>query len=213
VIPEDTMRVIVFGASRGTGRQVVARALAQGLEVTAFARTASSLDGQAHVVQGNVGDARAVDAAIAGHDAVISTLGVGKPLTADPVVVQGVTHIVEAMKRRGVRRLIYQSFIGVPESRAAAGWLIANVARHPLRHEITDHEQKEAVVRGSDLDWTIVRPPKLTDGSATGRYRAGEDLEAGVFFPRLSRADVADFIVRELLDATFVQRVARVLPS
>jgi putative NADH-flavin reductase len=206
------MRVVVFGASGGTGRQVVQRAIDAGLEVTAFVRNPVSAELNVRVVQGDVADQAAVARALEGQDAVISTLGVGKPLKPDPVVVQGVEHIVDGMRQKGIRRLIYQSFIGVRESRAAAGWLIANVARHPLRHEIADHERKEAIVSRSDLEWTIIRPPKLTNGPVTGRYRAGNDIEAGAFFPRLSRADVAQFIVRELMDPRFVRSAVRLLP-
>ena len=78
------------------------------------------------------------------------------------MVVQGIENIIHSMQANDVRRLLYMSFVGVRESRAAAGWLIRNVARHPLRHEIADHERKEALIKSSVLDWTIVRPPKLT---------------------------------------------------
>lgn len=207
------MRVIVLGASGATGRGIVAAALRRGWAVTAFVRDPAKLGvAGAAVVRGDVGDAAAVAKAIAGHDAVVSALGVGRPLKPDPVVVQGVHHIIEGMRQHGVRRLLYLSFIGVRASRAAAGFLIAHVARHPLRHEIADHELKEAAVERSDLDWTIVRPPKLTNGAATNRYRAGDDIVAGSFFPRLSRADVADFMIAELAEPRFVRRAVRLLP-
>ena len=127
------MRITILGASGGTGRELVKQALAGGHEVTAFVRTPAKLT-ITHpallVLQGNVGDASAVSNAVAGRDAVLSCLGVGTPLKHDPVVIAGIRHLVSAMSAMPAsRRLIYQSFIGVRDSRAAAGWLIRNVAR------------------------------------------------------------------------------------
>jgi uncharacterized protein YbjT (DUF2867 family) len=85
------------------------------------------------------------------------------------------------------------------------------IAPIPLREEIADHEAKEAIVRDSGVDWTIVRPPKLTDGVATGRYRAGDDIRTWAPVPMLSRADVADFIVKEAEQRAFVGRAPRIL--
>jgi putative NADH-flavin reductase len=208
-------RLLVFGASGGTGRQIVAQALAKNIAVTAFLRNPARL-GVVHdhlrYVQGDVGDAGAVAGALPGHDAVVSALGVGTPLKHDQVVIDGVRNIVRAMEAARVRRLIYLSFIGVRDSRAAAGFLIRHVAKIPLRHEIADHEAKEALVRESALDWTIVRPPKLTDGQPTGRYRTGDDITARSIFPTLSRADVAAFMIQQVTDAAFVRKAARVLP-
>jgi putative NADH-flavin reductase len=206
-------RVIVFGASGATGREIVAAALARQWAVTAFVRRSERAPPGARVIVGNVDDAQAVAAAIAGHDAVISALGVGKPLASDPAVVRGVGHIVEGMHAHGVRRLVYMSFIGVRESRQSAGWLIRNVARHPLHHEIADHERKEALIKGSSLDWTIVRPPKLTNGPRTARYRSGALLEGGAFFPRLARADVAAFMVDTVLDRATYCSPTLLLPA
>jgi putative NADH-flavin reductase len=206
-------RVIVFGASGATGKEIVAAALAKQWEVTAFVRHAERAPSGARVIVGNVDDAHAVEAAIAGHDAVISALGVGKALATDPAVVRGVGHIIEGMRAHHVRRLVYMSFIGVRESRQSAGWLIRNVARHPLRHEIADHERKEAMIKASHLDWTIVRPPKLTNGPRVGRYRSGVQLEAQRFFPRLARADVAAFMVDAVLDSATHCRPTLLLPA
>lgn len=209
------MRILVFGASGATGRLFVEGALAAGHHVTAFVRDQAKL-AVAHtslrIHQGDVADAGRVDAAMPGHDVVVSTLGVGKPLSADPAVVRGVGHVITSMERHGLRRLLYQSFIGVTESRADAGFLIRHVARFPLRHEIADHEAKESLVRASGLDWTIVRPPKLTGGAATRTYRHGTDIAASSFFPTLARADVADFLLREIAQPTYVRQVARLLP-
>jgi putative NADH-flavin reductase len=210
------MRLAVFGASGASGRQVVTQGLERGFAVTAFVRDPHKLE-LAHpaltIVEGNVGDAAAVARAVQGQDCVVSTLGVGRPLRHDPVVIDGVRHIVHAMTEAGVTRLIYMSFIGVGDSRADAGPVVRYVARWPLRNEIRDHEIKEQVITSSGLHWTIVRPPTLTNGPRTGRYRVGVDVAARTPLPTLSRADVADCIINEVETSAFVHQVMRVQPE
>ena len=209
------MKLLVFGASGATGRELVTQALAREVAVTAFVRNPAKL-GIAHsqltTVQGDVGDYAAVSRAIAGQDAVVSALGVGTAQRHDPVVIEGVRHIVRAMTETGVRRLVYMSFIGVRDSRAAAGFVVRYIAALPLRREIGDHEIKEGLVTASSLAWTIVRPPTLTNGRATGAYRIGEDITARSLLPTLSRADVADCMLRQVADSNYVRKVLRVLP-
>lgn len=209
------MRLLVFGASGATGRQVVTQGLERGHTITAFVRTPGKLAAahpQLKIVQGTVGDEAAVSNAIKDQDAVVSTLGVGTPLRHDPVVIAGVRYILRAMEHWGVRRLIYMSFIGVNDSRAAAGFIVRYVARWPLRNEIHDHEVKEGLVMNSALDWTIVRAPTLSNGPRTGNYRTGTDIIAQSALPTLSRADVADCILHELENNAFVRKVLRVQP-
>jgi putative NADH-flavin reductase len=210
------MKVLVFGASGATGRQVVAQGLERGFFITAFVRNPSKLTvthPRLTVTQGDVGDAGAVSNAVKGHDAVVSTLGVGTPLRHDPVVIDGVRFIVRSMTEWNVKRIVYMSFIGVSDSRADAGFIVRFVARWPLRNEIRDHEIKEGLVTGSALDWTIVRPPTLTNGPKTGTYRAGSDIAARSVLPTLSRADVADGILRELGEGAHPRTVVRLQPE
>lgn len=210
------MRILIFGASGRTGRELVRQALELGYSVSAYTRSPERLAGQdssLQVIQGSVADAEAVFAAVAGHDVVVSVLGVGRPLKHDQAVIDGVGHIVSAMTAQGVRRLVYQSFIGVPDSRAAVGFALGRIAPLLLRHEIADHVTKESLVRGSGLDWTIVRPPKLTEGAYTGTYRAAEQITTRKPIPMLSRADAADFILRSLGDRKTVGTVIRLLPG
>ena len=173
------MRVTVFGATGRTGREVVARALAAGMEVTAYVRDPARLDpgspGVAVVTGTLLDDARLADA-LAGRDAAVSALGVGRPLRTDPEVVEGVRRIVAAMEAAGVGRLVYLSFVGVRDSRPRSGLVIRHVLSRVVRNEAADHERKEAIVRASGLDWTIVRPPLLTSGPADGGLRREERL-------------------------------------
>ena len=189
-------------------------ALARGHSVSAFVRDPARLPithTALRVVHGDVADAGAVARAMPGHDAVVSTLGVGTPLAHDDAVIAGVGNILRAMHAGGTRRFIYQSFIGVRESRAAVGFILRFIAPLPLRHEIADHEAKEALIRASGLEWTIVRPPKLTNGPRSKDYRSGEELTTWLPVPMLSRADVAHFIVGELEAPRFVRKFPRLL--
>ena len=209
------MHVLILGASGATGREVVRQALAQQLNVTAFVRDPTRLTvggPTVRIVQGDVGDYAAVAGAVKGQEAVISTLGVSRPLHSDPVVVDGIRHTLRAMEEHGVSRFIYMSFIGVRESRPAAGFVIRYIAKYPLRHEIADHEAKEALIRASRCDWTIVRAPKLSNGERRGRYREGETIAAHSLFPILPRADVAAFLLRQLRERTYIRQAPRILP-
>jgi len=192
----------------------VRQAAARGIQVTAFVRNPDRLrnaPASVSTLSGNVADADAVSAAVKGHDAVVSALGVGTPLKHDAGVIAGIEHIVRAMEAHGVRRLIYVSFIGVRESRHAVGFILRYVAPIPLRHEISDHEAKESLVRASELDWTIVRPPKLTMRPRTGTYRTGENIRTSAPVPLLSRSDLADFILQELEQPRFIRGLPRLL--
>lgn len=208
------MRILVFGASGHTGQVLVRQAVARGHQVTAFVRDpakAPTKDSDVRTIVGNVADDVAVADAIVGQDAVVSALGVGVPLKHDPEVIRGIQHIIRGMETHDVRRLVYVSFIGVHDSRAAVGFLLRYVAPFPLRHEIADHEAKEALVRESDLDWTIVRPPKLTGGARTGQYRSGPAISTWKPMPLLSREDLSDFILGELAEPRYVRRATRLL--
>lgn len=208
------MNVVVFGASGRTGREVVRQALVRGFIVTAFVRETGRLPlahANLRLVTGDIADAAVVSHVINGQQAVISALGVGTPLAHDQAVIDGVRTIARAAEHASVDRLVYLSFIGVRASRASAGFLLRQLANTLLRHEVADHEIKEAVVTECLVDWTIVRPPKLTNGRLTASYRVGENIAARSPLPLMSRADVADFMLRQLTDTTFIRKAVRIL--
>jgi len=188
------MKVLVFGATGGTGRQVVEQARAAGHEVTAFTRAA----------HGDVtADRDAVARALRGQDAVISALGRGNSFRSHQLMSRSMDVILPAMEREGVRRLIVLSSFGVGDTYDDAPLLPKIFFRLYLRHIYADKEIADDFVRRSDLNWTLVYATKLTDGPRTGRVRAGERLELRGM-PKISRADVADFIVKQLGDDTWV---------
>lgn len=208
------MQVVIFGASGATGRQLVAQALTEGHDVTAFVRSASKLEtrhDRLRIVEGNASDRASVERAVAGRDTVLSALGVSVPLKRDPVVVEGVRNIVSAMEDTGTSRLVYLSFLGVHEARDQLGFPFKHIAGWVVRHEIADHEAKEAIIRDSNLNWTIVRAPKLTSGPAANAYRSGDHLRPRGFIPTLSRADVAAFMLKEMAGVQYSRRAVSIM--
>jgi len=208
------MNVLIFGASGQTGRELVAQALGLGHDVTAFARRPETLgraDGRLRVVQGDIIDAAAVTRAVEGQEAVLSALGASTPMRPYPAFRTGVEHIIHAMQAGDVRRFVYLSFLGVRAAEEDLGFFLNHVAARLLRHAIADHAANERTIRASRLAWTIVHAPKLTRGRRTRTYRGGEQIPIQAVVPSISRADAADFMLRQLADDTYVGRTPRVM--
>ena len=204
-----TRRVLVLGATGGTGRQVVSQAVQQGYEVTALVRSPERLDTtveRLRVVSGSVTeDGQALSAAVRGQDAVISVLGVGNSLKSSGLIARSVPAIVRAMESQGVRRLIFTSAYGVGTTRRDVPLLPRILMRLLFRDLYSDKEAGEDELRRSNLDWTLVYPVTLTDGPRSGRYRVGERL-ALRGFPTVSRAEVADFLLTQIEDRTYLRK-------
>lgn len=197
------MKLVIFGATGTVGCQVVQQALDQGHTVTAFARNLAKLDIQhprLSFAQGDVMDSEAVEQAIRGQDAVVCVLGSGKKLTGK-IRSEGTQQIIQAMEKVGVSRLICQSTLGAGDSWSNLDFYWKYVMfGFILRQVFADHERQEALVKNSNLDWTIVRPSAFTDGPHTGRYRHSFSSTDRNITLQISRADVADFILKQLLD-------------
>ena len=203
------MNLVIFGATGTIGRQVVQQALAQGHTVTAFARNPAKLDVQhprLRISQGDVMDAQAVEQAIHGQDAVVCVLGSGKKLTGT-VRSQGTQQIIQAMEKQGVRRLICQSTLGAGDSWSNLDFFWKYVMfGFILRQVFADHQRQEALVKSSSLDWTIVRPGAFIDGPRTGQYRHSFTSTDRTVTLKISRADVADFILKQLRDPSSLRQ-------
>lgn len=200
------MKLIVFGATGSVGRLVVDQALEQGHEVTAFTRDPAKV-GRRHerlsVAGGDVTGVGRVTDAVAGHDAVIVALGAGRK---GGVRGPGTKSVIEAMRAAGVRRIIVQSTIGAGDSRTNLNFFWKRIMFGMLlRPAYADHQAQERIVMSSDVDWTIIRPGSFTEGPRTGEYRRG-------FGPaeksqlKISRSDVADFVLEQLDDHTFLRK-------
>lgn len=185
------------------------QALQQNHDVTAFARTPEKLadfnEPNLNVRRGDVLDVETVQSALVGHDAVISAIGAGAGRTT--LREDGTRVIVEAMEKAGVKRLISLSSLGVGDSRSNLRFLDKYVVVPIfLRHAFADHERQEAIIRESSLDWSIVRPPHLTKGARTGSYQHGFPPTNGKLGSKISRADVADFMLKQLADDRYIHQ-------
>jgi putative NADH-flavin reductase len=202
-------RILVVGATGGTGRELVKQALDAGHHVTAFSRTATQLPLEHQHLRKIDGalpqDAGALSNAMPGHDAVISALGRGQSFASHQLIEQCVPALLTAMRAHGVRRLIFISAIGVGEAIRDVPLLPALFARTLLRGIYADKVIGERMVRESGLDWTIAQPAGLTNGPRTGQYRTGERLDLARV-PKISRADAADFLLRQVDDRSNVGR-------
>ncbi len=171
------MKLLVLGASQGTGALAVERALAHGHEVTAFARSPQKLTlehPKLHKLAGDFHNDASVTAAIAGHDAVIITASATKlaAFKDEPQYFsKGTAFAIAGMKRHGVKRLVVLSANGTGDSRQLLPWIARKLMLDwLLKIPYADHEVQERQVRESGLDWVIARPGRLTDGPALGKY-------------------------------------------
>jgi putative NADH-flavin reductase len=204
------MNILIVGASRGIGQQLVVQALSGGHAVTAFARHPERIvasHDRLRKVKANVLDPVSVLEAVAGQDAVVLVLGKRTPWEPPPdLFLRGTQNVLEAMAATGVRRLVCVTGIGAGDSRGHGGLLYDTLFRSlMIKGLYDDKDRQEALVQASDTDWTLVRPGFLTNGPLTGEYRALTDLE-GVTAGGISRADVAHFILQELATARYLRR-------
>lgn len=203
------MQVLVVGATGGTGRQVVEQALQLGHFVTAFVRDPAKLLIQhpnLTVLTGDVLKPETVLPAVRRQDVVICSLG-SRPGQKDQAVAEGTRNLVVAMHQAGVQKLFVVSSLGVGTSYEEASLPSKLIIKTLLSGVIAEKEKQEQTVRESGLDWVIVRPTSLTNGPVTGHYRIGEHLPFSRFdFPRISRADVAAFLLHQLEKDTYQQK-------
>lgn len=196
------MRVLLIGATGGTGQAVVREALAKGHTVTALVRSqtkARSLLPGATLVEGDARDEAVLTRAVDGCEAVISALGTRKIRLVRTVTVHSdaARALVGAMRQRGVRRLVCITGLGAGDSAGHGGFTYDRLIKPVLLRTIyQDKDRQEAIIRASGLDWIIVRPSVLTDKPATGDVRAMVDLH-GFHGGTISRADVAAFVVAQ----------------
>jgi putative NADH-flavin reductase len=199
------MRLLVLGATGGIGRALIDQALARGHTVTAFVRSPEKLGARRDGVTVCKGDPRNADdlrATLPGHDAVLSALGPPGP-GATTIHRDCARSTVVAMQATGVRRLLIVSVAVLFENQGFLSWFLRKTF---LRNIAEDTAEMERIVIASGLDSTIVRPPVLTNGRLTGRYRIEDDR-----VPRggrsVSRADVAHFLLDELERGEHVRRI------
>ncbi|MBL6449348.1 SDR family oxidoreductase [Fulvivirga sp. 29W222] len=194
------MKVVIFGATGSIGNQLVIQALSLGYEVTAFVRNPQKINDLPHssltLIEGDVLHLNDVQEAVKGHDAVFCALGAGRN---GGVRAEGTRNIIKAMHAEGVNRLICQTTLGAGDSWTNLnffwkyimfGWF--------LKEAFKDHEIQEGYIFGSRLGWTVIRPGAFTDGPLTGIYKHGFSVDEKNTKLKISRADVADFMLKQL---------------
>jgi len=195
------MKMTVFGASGGTGTQLVTQALDAGHEVLAVVRDRARLAVPAspslQVAVADVMDPGSITEAVTGRDAVVSAIGPrGGVRELTTVCADSARSIVTAMQAAGSRRLLVVSGSGpfTDGDGPLMRYLAKPITKLVLRHTFADFVAMESAVRASGLDWTIVRPPALTDKPLTGRYRTRAELNVRRGL-RVSRADLAHLLL------------------
>jgi putative NADH-flavin reductase len=213
------MRIVIFGANGATGRLLSEQALAAGHDVVAVTRRPAEFPirhERLSVVEADVHDAPAVERAVVGADAVLSTLGV--PFTRKPIAVYsgGIENIAAAMSRHGVKRLVVVSSSATESHHHAHGGFFMNRVLQPLvtatigKTTYGDMRRMEELVRASDLEWTIVRPSGLFDAQQVTAYELHEDQAPGIF---TSRNDLAASMLEQATGVRFVRKAVAVTTS
>jgi putative NADH-flavin reductase len=203
------MRIIVFGASGKTGREIIQQGLERGHDVTAFVRNPVKLKishERLSVVRGDVMDAASVNAAMAGHDAVLFAVGHRRYFGPSNILSRGTQNVVNAMKTHGVRRIVVESALGVGDSTGRLGvYYTLFVIPFILPFYWHDKGRQERAVRESGLEWVIVRPGQLTNGRKRGQYRHGPKVGNYLWSVSIARADVADFMLNQIGETPYLR--------
>jgi putative NADH-flavin reductase len=208
VAEENPTRVLIVGATGGTGRQLVAQALERGHVVTALVRHPSALrveHPRLHVMRGDVLDYPSVEAAMPAQEVVLCALGHKRFFQPTRILSEGTRNILRAMEAHGVRRLVCETTLGIGDSAWRMGLSYTLfVIPFILPFYFWDKTRQERLIAASRVAWVIVRPGALTDGAKRNRYTHGRRVGSVVRTVRISRADVADFMLNQMTNTTYV---------
>jgi len=200
------MKIFVLGATGGTGGALIQQGLARGHQITALVRSPEKIAIRSAALSVHRGDpmsAEQLAPLMAGQDIVISTLG-HRNLKAAPLIAASAESVVQVMRANAMRRLLMLSLaLLFPD---AGPPILPSILRYILRHGVADSREMERIVMASGLDWTIARPPRLTNGPKTERYRVAD----GTLPPKgrsISRADVAHFFLNEAERPDHIQKI------
>ena len=204
----NRLRILIIGATGRTGRELVRQALEQGHQVTALVRKPKKMkveNANLRVVKGNVRDYDSIESAMRGQSAVLCALGTKRFFFPNRVVSNGTANILRAMKSCGVPRLVCESSLGIGNSVGRLGLLYTIfVVPLILPFIFYDKVREEKLIEESETDWVIVRPAVLTNAPARGKYRHGRNVGNYLWTNRIARADVADFMLKQLTDDDYI---------
>lgn len=200
---EFSVKITIVGGSKGTGAQLAIAAVKAGHEVTVVSRSGNVPDGCVAVV-GDAMNSAVVQDAVSGADAVVVTVGAAKGVKHARAAVT--RSVVEAMQAVGAGRLIVQSSLGAGDSGVQLPVPLRQVMKVLLAKPLADHDEQEAVVMGSGLEWTIVRPTGLKNSPALGSWRAHEVADGEFLGGVIPRADLAAFLMEVAGDDATVHK-------
>lgn len=205
------MNILVIGAAGKTGEALVKQALGRGHTVTAFVHSAKEFDiSGARVIEGDVLDANLVKTAVAGQDAVLDALGGHTPWKQTSLETNAARNLIAAMKLHSVKRLLVVSAIGVGGTAdLVPSWYEHLIMPTLLKGAMADKEHMEPVVEASGLEWTLVRAGHLVDGEVTGKITFFEPGH-GETAHKITRADVAAFMLDALAEGTYKQQAVNI---
>ncbi len=208
------MKVIIFGATGRTGKELVEQALEKGYQVTAFARNPKKVvleHDNLKVIQGDVLKLQDVEQAIGGHDAVLCSIGLPSIMDRSELRRKGTKNIVLGMKLNSVKRLVCQSSLGVGDSYQFLPMRYRYfIAPLFMRRAFSDHLNQEQEIKQSQLDWSIIRPGALTDGEATSSYYISCEKVEEAKEIKVSRSDTAQCMIKELEEKRFLHQTPHV---
>lgn len=200
-------RIIIFGATGGTGQELVKQALEQDYEVTALVRNLKNLKttNNLKIIQGDILNLQDVTKAVRKQDVVLCSIGMPasdkSTLRAD-----GTANIIKAMQTNGVSRLICQSSLGFGDSKEVLPWHMKYIiVPFILKNAFKDHELQESNIEKSNLEWTIVRPGNLTNSKKTSEYKHGFSSLEKIKL-KVSRADVAEFMLNQINNNQYLHK-------
>ena len=195
------MKLLIIGGSRGVGRSMLECAVRRGFDVTVLARFPEKIEAdesKVTILKGDVLNKEDLASAVHGQEAVCSCIGV--PITFKPVSLfsRAAENIVEVMENNTEQKFVAVTGIGAGDSKGHGGFLYDKIFKPIFLSTIyQDKDREEEIIRSSALDWLIVRPAGLTNGTQTGKYRVIDNLD-GIVAKRISRMDVADFILNQI---------------
>ena len=211
---EKPKRILVIGATGGTGKELVRQLLERDYEVTAFVRNPAKVEVEhpkLTIAQGNVMEYDSVEAAVRGHDAVLSALGHKRFFYPTRILSEGTKNLLQAMEKLNVLRFVCETSLGIGNSAGRLG-LYYTFFTIPviLPFYFWDKALQEKRIAESNTKWTIVRPGVLTNNPKQGKYRHGPDIGSYIWTVRISRAAVADFMIDQITDDTYLNMAVAV---